>query len=73
MQEYKVDSVSRVQAVLEVEGRNKQIIRISATEDMAPVQVYGLPEFPDEPVSNGTRIYQIFQDGIIFEICVLRG
>lgn len=73
MQEYKVDSVSRVQAVLEVEGRNKQIIRISAAENMAPVQVHGLSEFPDEPVSNGTRMYQVFQDGVVFEICVLRG
>ena len=70
---FKVDTVSRVQAALEIEGPNRQILRISVADDMSQVQVMGLPDFPDERVSNGTRVYQVFQDMIIFEICILRG
>jgi len=73
MNRFQVDSVSRVQAVLGLEHPNRQIIRISAVEDVAPVQVQGLPEFPDVQVSDGTRVYQVFQGGVVFEICVLRG
>jgi hypothetical protein len=38
-----------------------------------PEDVESLPEFPDEEVSNGTRIFQKFKDGRIFRISVLRG
>jgi len=32
-----------------------------------------LEEFPDIPVPSGTRVYQDFDDGRIFEICIVRG
>lgn len=72
---YKVDTVSQVQAVLASRPGEHQIIKIrDVTDDVnCPENVVNFPEFPDVEVRSGTRIYQKFQDGRIFEICVLRG
>ncbi|WP_321422801.1 hypothetical protein [uncultured Methanobacterium sp.] len=75
MDYYKVDDVSRVQAVLASREGEHQIIKIlDVTHDVnCPENIVNFPEFPDVEVRAGTRIYQKFQDGRIFEICVLRG
>lgn len=74
---YKVDTVSRVQAVLKPEKPLRQTISIrelTHREDCPSFkEIEALKEFPDETVSNGTRMYQIFQGIRVFEICVLRG
>lgn len=72
---YKVDTVTRVQAVLASREGEHQIIKIrDVTDDVnCPDNIVNFPDFPDHEVRNGTRIYQKFQDGRIFEICVLRG
>lgn len=71
---YKVDTVPRVQAVLASQDPQGQIIKIrEVTDDEdCPKRIEKLPEFPDREVRNGTRVYQRFQDGRIFEICILR-
>ena len=68
---YRVDTVDRIQRIL----RRDQIIRIQDVENDEYNEVVpeNLTDFPDKEVTNGTRIYQRFQDGRIFEICVLRG
>jgi len=68
---YQVDTVDRVQRVL----RKDQTIKIHdvTEDDYARVTPEDLPDFPDKEVTNGTRCYQRFQDGRIFEICILRG
>ncbi|BDZ68564.1 hypothetical protein [Methanobacterium ferruginis] len=75
MQEYKVDTVSRVQAILRSKEPHRQIISIrEAMNDYDyPREFETLPEFPDEPVSDGTKVFQKFKDGRIFRISVLRG
>ncbi|MDY9922747.1 hypothetical protein [Methanobacterium sp.] len=71
---FRVDTVSRVQAVLASGEPQNQIIKIREVTDESdcPKRIESLPEFPDQEVRNGTRVYQKFRDGRIFEICVLR-
>jgi len=76
VEQYKVDSVTRVQLILQTEDPNKQILKIrEVTEDKysCPENFYELPDLPDKPVSNGTRVYLRWLDGRIWEICILRG
>ena len=76
MESYKTDSVTRVQLILQTEDPNNQILKISdVTGDKysCPENFFDLPYLPDEPVSNGTRVYLRWPNGRIWEICVLRG
>ncbi len=76
MVHYRTDSVLRVQRILETQGHNSQVIKIrEVTDDQynCPDDFYSLPKIPDHGVSNGTRIYERWIDGRIWEICVLRG
>lgn len=68
---YKVDTVARVQRVLLHEHPMNQVLKIRVVE-MLYSDVEELEEFSDEHVNNGTKIYQIL-NGLVFEICVLRG
>lgn len=72
VEHYQVDTVSRVQAVLQDQAPHNQVMKIRVVQ-MKRTDFEELEEFPDDPVNNGTRIYQRFPDGRIFEICVLRG
>lgn len=76
MTQYKVDSVTRVQWILQTEDPNNQILKIrEVTGDKysVPENFDDLPDLPDKPVSNGTRVYLRWPDGRIWEICILRG
>jgi len=74
--QYRTDSVLRVQRILGTKGSNSQILKIREVTDdeySCPKNFLDLPELPSTPVSNGTRIYERWLDGRIWEICVLRG
>lgn len=74
--QYRTDSVLRVQRILETDGPNSQTIKIrEVTHDKygCPEDFFNLPKLPNQSVSNGTRIYERWIGGRIWEICVLRG
>lgn len=73
VERYRTETVARVQGFLETEPTQCQIMKIRRAKDITYDEVRSLPEFPDEHVSNGTRVYQRWYDGQIFEICILKG
>jgi len=71
---FRVDTVSRVQAVLVSGDPMNQILKVQEITDEpdCPRRIKNFPEFPDTEVQNGTKVYQEMK-GRIFEIKVLRG
>jgi hypothetical protein len=75
VEQYRTESVLHVQRILETSGPNSQVLKIcEVTNDKyrCPDDFNALPKLPNH-VSNGTRIYERWLDGRIWEICVLRG
>jgi hypothetical protein len=71
---YKTHCVERVLTFLLTKDPHRQILKIRDVTGKpdCPERVERLEEFPDIPVPSGTRVYQDFDDGRIFEICIVR-
>lgn len=75
VEQYRTESVLHVQRILETQGPNQQVLKIREVTDdkySCPEDFQALPPLPSQ-VGNGTRIYERWLDGRIWEICVLRG